>query len=79
MSRRVGGRQKIFHTDLGNVSVTTERLVEFDVEDIIRTRSISQGRLVQLINLGKTIDINAPTAPRTIGSVFLNNDEELPE
>lgn len=79
MSRIVGGRRKLFHTDLGTVQVTTEVRVEFDVEDIIRTRGISQGRLVQLVNLGKTININSPTAPRTISSVFLNNDEELPE
>lgn len=78
MSRVVGRRQKIFHTTLGNTSVTTVDLVEFDVEDVIRMRGIAQGRVLQLINLGKAIDINSPTEARTIKSIHLNNDEELP-
>lgn len=79
MSKVISQRQKVFHTELGNAGVKTEQLIEFDVEDIVRLRSISQARMVQLINIGKSIDINAPTGPRTIGSAYLNNDEELPD
>ena len=69
----------IFNTDIGNVVVQFKEIVNFDVEDIIRQRAISQARAIQLLNIGKQIDINRPTAARTLPTVYLKNTEELPE
>lgn len=79
MSKIINQRQKQFHTALGNAVVKTQEVIEFDVEDIIQLRAISQARMIQLINIGKSIDINAPTGARTIASTYFNNEEELPE
>ena len=79
MSTVVQSKSFLFNSDLGNVLAKVEQVDGFDVEDIIRDRAGSQARAVQFLNLGKKIDPNFQTAPRTIPSVFLNNTEELEE
>ena len=77
MSKIVDEKKHLFSTEIGNVLVTTQVVTEFDVEDIIRLRAISQARQVQLITLGKGYDPNAIRGPRTLSSTYTNNREEL--
>lgn len=79
MSRIVERKAFVFHTDIGAV-VTEVRLVErYDVEDIIRDRAISQARSVQFYNQAQKSTPNDPKAARTLGSVYTQTGEELPE
>jgi hypothetical protein len=54
-------------------------VTEYDVEDIIRTRAVSQARSLQFINLGKIIDETAQVPRQAIPSAFVGNDEVLRE
>jgi len=67
----------IVSTDLGLMRNDVTKVKGYDIEDIIRDRAISQARAIVLLNLGKNIDPTKPTAPRTISTKWLNNDEEL--
>lgn len=68
----------LFSTDIGICQTRVATIQGYDVEDIVRNRAISQARAIQLASLGKRIYPQMPTTPRTIKSVWLNNDEELP-
>jgi len=63
--------------DLGLIQVKLKNVQGYDVEDIVADKAISQARAVQFLNLGKRVDQSKPTSPRTISSIFLNNEEEL--
>lgn len=59
---------------------TITEVIDFDVEDIIRSRAISQARAVQFVNIAKGQDSNAVSAARTLPSgKFEGTMEELPE
>jgi len=64
-------------TDLGIFHVNLEQVAGYDVEDIVRDRALSQARAVQLLYLGKVISPMMPTTPRSIPSIWLNNEQEL--
>lgn len=78
MSRVLDSKTHIVSTDIGLMVVTAETVVGYDVEDIIRDRAKSQGRILQLINAGKNADVNAQVGARTIKSIYAQNDTELP-
>lgn len=67
----------IFHSDLGPIATEVATVSNYDVEDIIKRRAISQARAVQLLNLGKRASPNDPKAPRTITSAYSSSQEEL--
>jgi hypothetical protein len=77
VSEVVSQKKHIVHSDLGNVQITTNTIREYDVEDLVRQKAHSQMLRVRFVNLGKEIDVNIPKPPRTIGSVYLRNDDEL--
>ena len=79
MSRIEASRFYLIPTALGNMGVKADLLSDFDVEDIIRNRSVSQARAVQMLNVGKLIDVNSVLPDRVLPSAFRNNEEELPE
>lgn len=78
MSQRSVTGATIFNTDIGNVVVQDVVVTEFDVEDVIRDRAVSLARKIQFLRAAKTIDINKPTAARTIKSTYLTSSEVLP-
>jgi len=65
-------------TDIGLMAVELKRLRGFTIEDLLRTKAVSEGRRVQFINIGQNIDVNNPKAARTIDSIYFKNDIELP-
>jgi hypothetical protein len=67
----------IFSTDLGPVVAQVTTLVNFDVDDIIHNRAMSQALAVSFLNIGKTVSPNDPKAARTITSAFSSSTEEL--
>lgn len=79
MSDVVNRRSQVFHTELGQVNVVTEVVNNFDVDDVIRLRASAQAKKIQLINMGKAVNVNSPKGARTIDSIYTNNEEELPE
>lgn len=79
MSVVTNQRKKLFHTDVGTVSIVTQEVTDFDVDDAMHLKAMAQAKVLQLINVGRAADINSPSAPRTIKSKYLGNEEELPE
>jgi len=77
MSRIISQKFYIISTALGPVGVRVQLRDQYDVEDVVRNRAISQARAVQFVNTGKIIDANAQLPPGSIPSVFKGNDEEL--
>ena len=67
----------IVSTDLGFVTVDQTVVTGYDVEDIVRDKALSQARAISMLMLGKTIDPTLPTTGRTVGSLWVNNEEEL--
>lgn len=64
-------------TDLGICATRMSQVRGYDVEDIVRDKAVSQARAVQLLYLGKRIRPNMPTTPRTIKTVWRDNQREL--
>lgn len=79
MSKVESSRFYLIPTALGNMGVKVELLSDFDVEDMVRNRAVSQARSVQMLNTGKLIDSSAILPQRVLPSAFRNNTEELPE
>lgn len=77
MSQIVKTESYIFHTDLGPVIAQVNTVTNYDVEDIIHNRAISQALAVAFLNLGKQASPNDPVAARTIKSAFSSSQEEL--
>jgi hypothetical protein len=77
MSKILGKMQYILPSDLGDVSIINELVLEYDVEDVVRNRAISQGRALQFMNIGNQVDPNAPVSSSAIASSFKNSGEAL--
>lgn len=76
MSKSLGKEIVLVPTDLGGMTVTTEYLFEYDVEDIVRSRAESQARIIQMVNLGR--DIKAKTYDKVVvPSIYTDITEEL--
>jgi len=67
----------IVSTDIGIMRVHVQTVKGYDVEDIVRDKAISQARAVQFSQIGKVVDPAAPTKPRTLPSIWLNNETRL--
>jgi hypothetical protein len=68
----------IVSTDVGVVHAKIQSVTGYDVDDIVRDKAQSLCRAIQMLVAGKMVDPTAPVGARTIPSVWLNNDEELP-
>lgn len=71
-------KESIFSSEIGIVSTKVTTVIGYDVEDYVKRKAMSQGRVLQYINVGKNVNINSPTGPRTIKSPFFKNSIELP-
>ena len=79
MSRIEAEKIYLISTEIGNMGLRRQVLSEFDIEDLVRNRAVSQARQVGYMNLGKKIDGNAQFSSLTVPSIFRDNDEDLPE
>lgn len=77
MGKVVSKKSFVVSTNMGTVDSTVSEIEDYDIEDIMRQKALSQARLVKWVVVGKTIDINSPVGPNTLKSVFFKNDEEL--
>lgn len=68
----------VFHTDMGSVVTRLMVVDQYDVENIIKDRAVSQARSVQFYNQAQRASVNDPKAPRTMESIFTKTAEELP-
>ena len=67
----------LVHSDLGVTETVRSVIEDYDVEDMMRGKALSQARRVKWVTNGKRIDINSPTGPATIETPFFKNSEEL--
>ena len=73
MSTVLSSKKYLFATDLGAVLVQSEEVTDYDVEDIVLDKSLSQAQIVLLENTASNIDVNAPKFPRQVSaSGYLN-------
>lgn len=79
MSKVIEEKSYIFHSQLGNILVKKEKVRGYDVEDIVSDQAFSQAMSIRLLNLGKKVNINQTTGPRTIASNYFGSEEELPD
>lgn len=61
----------VFHSDLGSMVTQVSEVEGYDVEDIIADRAKSQAMAVRFKQIAAEIDVNSLQAPRTIKSVYL--------
>jgi len=78
MSSVKSSKAYLFHSDLGAVILTLSDVVNFDVEDVIKSRAISQARVIQFLNQAKKSSPNDTKGARTMSSVYTSSGEELP-
>lgn len=69
----------LISTEIGTMAVRREIVSDFDVDALIRNRAVSQGRALQMVNVGKQIDGNSSLPAGSLPSIFRDADEELPE
>ena len=77
-SQLVSEQSYIVSSDMGFFMVKMKTVRGYDMEDVVHDKAVSQARAVQLLVLGKRIDPTKPVAARSIKSIWLNNEEELP-
>ena len=77
MGKIIASESYLVSTDIGTISSTVSQIEDYDIEDMMKHKALSQARLVKWVVVGKTIDINSPTGPSTLKSVYFKNDEEL--
>lgn len=79
MSRVYAERNFIFNTELGPVTQKAQLLYEFDVEDIVRSRALSQAKAIQFVNIGNQADLNARFPEGAVPTAFTSSGENLAE
>lgn len=77
MGEVVASESFLVSTEIGTINSTVSEVDGYDIEDMMMHKAVSQARLVKWVVVGKTIDINSPTGPSTLDSVYFKNDEEL--
>lgn len=75
MSKTLGKTTTIVQTVLGPMSVVNEYILEYDIEDMVRTRAESQARIVQMINVGR--DTTPSGDEKLIPSIYTNITDDL--
>ena len=79
MSKVLDTRTYLISTEIGTMAVKKTIVNDYDIEDLVRSRAISQARAVQFMNIGKQIDGNANLPTESLPAVFRSNEEELEE
>ena len=77
MGKIIASESYLVSTDIGTISSTVSQIEDYDIEDMMKHKALSQARLVKWVVVGKTIDINSLTGPSTLKSLYFKNDEEL--
>lgn len=76
MSKEIGKQVTLVPTELGGMTVETKYVVEYDVEDVVRSKAESQARLIQMANVGR--DIRKKTLNnKVLPSAFTTEVEDL--
>jgi len=76
MSVLVAQKDYLISTAIGNMRVHTALVRDFDVEDIVHNQAMSQGRLIQFLNIGQKIDETIQMPVESLPTVFVNNGSE---
>lgn len=79
MSVLEGSQTFIFNSQIGNVVVAVDQVRQYNVEDIVHDKAMSQAMAIKFLNISKDIDENIPLPRSAIPAVFRNTDEELPD
>lgn len=69
MSQTAASKAFLFHTDLGAAVLTVTTVNNYDVEDVIKGRAVSQARSIQFLNQAKNL---APTTNAVRGRWILS-------
>jgi len=77
MGKVVSQTRTLTHSDIGTMETVRSVIEDYDVEDMIRGKALSQARRIKWLVKGKRVDINSPTGPATISTPFFKNSEEL--
>jgi hypothetical protein len=78
MSRSIAKRLVIIPSDLGGMTVSTELLIDYDIEEIVKSKAESQALILQMANLGKDIKPAMPGA-NVLTSIYTELEEDLDE
>lgn len=78
MSKLIDKKVVVVNTELGAMTVATEVLYEFDIEDLIRSRAESQALLIQTINAAKNANFNS-SSPDVLTTDYTSTEEDLDE
>jgi len=70
MSKEVARVSYLIPTDIGNMLVEERLVAEYDVEDIIRDRALSQGRYLQMVNVAANLDKNSNLPNGVVKTTF---------
>ena len=76
MSKVLAKESIMVPTELGMVTVTTETIEDFDIEDIVRTRAESQAMILQALNLSRDMNPQEPD-PAIVSTIYKNVKGDL--
>jgi hypothetical protein len=76
LSKLLGKSTVIVPTDLGAMSVVTEVVVDYDIEDIIQRKSESQALVIQMANAGRNMKPKAYSND-VLPSIYTTTLEDL--
>ena len=78
MSITIGKRIVVIPTDIGAMTVTTEAVIDYDIEDIVREKAESQAMVLKMANMGRENKVPVFDT-NIIPSVFSTEREDLDE
>lgn len=73
----VAEKTYLIATAIGNMKVVSQLAVDYDIDDLVHTQSVSQAELVRLANIGREIDANALLPREVLPSRVRGTDEVL--
>ena len=75
MSELIETKTYLIVTALGNIALRRHLVSDYSVEDMVRSRAISQARLVQMMNVGNNLDGNPTLPAEALPTVFQESEE----
>lgn len=78
MSKILGEHVVLVPTVLGGMTVKTTYIVEMDIDDIVRSKAVSQATLISLLNTGRDFE-NKSQDSKAMNSSFANLSVPLKE
>ena len=70
MSKELSTRTFLIATDIGNIVVDERLVLDYDPEDIIRDKAVSQARYMQMQNVAYDLDKNAQLPSGVVQTQF---------